>query len=132
MRSRARSRRDSRAVVLAASRRVFSAGAEGVIRQHAIADRKKVREFAGQGEAVYALAFHAPTKKLASGSYDGIVNIWNAEVRNAAQHADMKERFAAEGLEGVDAPPEHFREVVARDIAKWNKVVAVANIPRVQ
>jgi tripartite-type tricarboxylate transporter receptor subunit TctC len=61
-----------------------------------------------------------------------VVNIWNAEVRKAAQHADMKERFAAEGLEGVDAPPEHFREVVARDIAKWNKVVAVANIPRVQ
>lgn len=61
-----------------------------------------------------------------------VVNIWNAETRKASQQADMKERFAAEGLEAVDAPPAHFREVVARDIAKWNKVIAVANIPRVQ
>ncbi len=61
-----------------------------------------------------------------------VVSIWNAEVRKASQQADMKERFAVEGLEGVDAPPEHFHDVVARDVAKWNKVVAAANIPRVQ
>ena len=61
-----------------------------------------------------------------------VVNVWNAETRKASQQADMKERFAAEGLEGVDAPPEHFREIVARDVAKWNKVVAAAKIPRVQ
>jgi tripartite-type tricarboxylate transporter receptor subunit TctC len=61
-----------------------------------------------------------------------VVSIWNAEIRKASQQADMRERFAAEGLDAVDAPPEHFREVVARDIAKWNKVVAAANIPRVQ
>ena len=61
-----------------------------------------------------------------------IVNLWNAETRKASQQADMKERFAAEGLEGVDAPPQHFREVVARDVATWNKVVTAAKIPRVQ
>jgi tripartite-type tricarboxylate transporter receptor subunit TctC len=61
-----------------------------------------------------------------------VVNLWNAETRKASQQADMKERFAAEGLEGGDAPPEHFREVVTRDIATWNKVVAAAKIPRVQ
>lgn len=62
----------------------------------------------------------------------GVVDLWNAETRKAAQQADMKVRFAAEGLEGVDAPPEYFREVVARDVAKWNKVVTAAKIPRVQ
>jgi tripartite-type tricarboxylate transporter receptor subunit TctC len=61
-----------------------------------------------------------------------VVDIWNGEVRKAAQQTDIKERFAAEGLEGVDAPPEHFREVIARDIARWNKVVTAANIPRLQ
>jgi len=61
-----------------------------------------------------------------------VVDLWNAETRRAAQQADMKERFAAEGLEGVDAPPEHFREVVARDVAKWNKVLVAAKIPRMQ
>lgn len=61
-----------------------------------------------------------------------VVNLWNTEVRKAAQSADMKERFAAEGLEGVDEPPQHFHDVVARDVAKWNKVVAAAKIPRLQ
>jgi tripartite-type tricarboxylate transporter receptor subunit TctC len=61
-----------------------------------------------------------------------VVTIWNDEIRKASRQPDMKERFAAEGLEGVDAPPEHLREVIAREIAKWNKVVTAANIPRVQ
>ena len=51
-------------------------------------------------------------------------------VRRASQYADMKERFAAEGLDAIDAPPEHLREVIARDVAKWRKVIAAANIPR--
>ena len=59
-----------------------------------------------------------------------VVTLWNLEVRKASQHPDMKERFGAEGLEGADAPPELFSQVVKRDVAKWTKVVAAANIPR--
>ena len=62
----------------------------------------------------------------------GVAELWNAETRKASQQADMRERFAAEGLEGVDEPPDYFRKVVARDVAIWNKVVTAAKIPRVQ
>ncbi len=61
-----------------------------------------------------------------------VADVWNAETRKASQQADMRERFAAEGLEGVDAPPNYFREVVARDVGLWNKVVTAAKIPRLQ
>ena len=61
-----------------------------------------------------------------------VVGIWNTEINKAFQHADIKERFAVEGLETTEGPAEQFREVVARDIAKWIRVVKVANIPRVQ
>lgn len=59
------------------------------------------------------------------------VEIWNAEVRKAFQAPDIRERFAAEGLEATDGPPELLRDVINRDVAKWRKVVKVANI-RVQ
>jgi tripartite-type tricarboxylate transporter receptor subunit TctC len=61
-----------------------------------------------------------------------VVTLWNLEVRKASQQPDMKARFGAEGLEGADAPPELFSQVVTRDIAKWKKVVAAANIPPLQ
>ena len=61
-----------------------------------------------------------------------VVGIWNTEINKAFQHADIKERFAVEGLETTEGPAEQFREVVARDIEKWIRVVKVANIPRVQ
>jgi tripartite-type tricarboxylate transporter receptor subunit TctC len=57
---------------------------------------------------------------------------WNSEVRKAFQHADIRERFALEGLEATDGPPDLLREVMSRDIEKWHKVVQAANIQRIQ
>jgi len=57
---------------------------------------------------------------------------WNSEIRKAYQHADIRERFATEGLEATDGPPDLLREVVARDVQKWLKVVQAANIVRIQ
>ncbi len=57
---------------------------------------------------------------------------WNSEIRKALQHADIRERFAIEGLEAIDGPPDLLREVVARDVKKWLKVVQAAKIPRIQ
>ena len=54
------------------------------------------------------------------------------EARKAAQSADLKQRFAAEGIEPADAPPELFRDVVLRDVTKWIKVVQTANIKTIQ
>jgi|GEM_PF-6031563 len=41
---------------------------------------------------------------------------------------DMKELMSSSGLDIVGGTPAHFREVLKSDIAKWQKVVSVANI----
>lgn len=61
-----------------------------------------------------------------------VVTLWNTEIRKALQLPDVKQRFAAEGIEATDGPPEVFRDVVQRDVAKWRKVVKAANIQRIQ
>jgi len=61
-----------------------------------------------------------------------VVALWNTEVRKAAQSADVKQRFAAEGIEASDGPPELFRDIVQRDVAKWITVVKTANIKPIQ
>lgn len=61
-----------------------------------------------------------------------VVTLWNTEVRKAAQLPDVKQRFAAEGIEPSDGPPEFFRDVVRRDVAKWTKVIKAANIKQIQ
>ena len=61
-----------------------------------------------------------------------VVNLWNTEVRKAAQSVDVKQRFVAEGIEAADGPPELFRDVVLRDVTKWIKVVQTANIKPIQ
>lgn len=61
-----------------------------------------------------------------------VVTLWNREIRRAAQTQDIKERFVTEGIEAADGAPELFRDVVARDVAKWIKVVKAANIRHIQ
>ena len=47
----------------------------------------------------------------------------NAAVRGAMRPAEMKEKLAGVGVEAVDAPPAQFGELIAADIAKWEKIV---------
>ena len=61
-----------------------------------------------------------------------VVTQWNLGVRKAAQMPEIKERFVVEGIEASDGPPEVFRDVIQRDVAKWIKVVKSANIRQVQ
>ena len=61
-----------------------------------------------------------------------VVTLWNTELRKAARLPDVKRRFVAEGIEPVDGPPEVFRNVMQRDIAKWINVVKTANIRQIQ
>lgn len=56
------------------------------------------------------------------------VDAWNAAIRAGFKAPEIRERFAAEGLEATDGPPEQLREVVAADVAKWRKVVQAAGI----
>jgi tripartite-type tricarboxylate transporter receptor subunit TctC len=57
-----------------------------------------------------------------------IISRWNREIDRIVQLPEMKERMATEGTESIGGSPEQFREVLKRDLAKWQKVVKTASI----
>ncbi len=57
-----------------------------------------------------------------------IVARWNSELNRALQMVDVKDRMASDGIDPVGGSPEHFREVLKRDVMKWQRVVKVAGI----
>ena len=57
-----------------------------------------------------------------------IVARWNMEINRILQRTDVKERMSGDGMEPAGGSPERFREVLKRDVAKWQKVVKIANI----
>ncbi|MBS0208505.1 MAG: hypothetical protein JSS27_06075 [Planctomycetes bacterium] len=66
--------------VLLHEKQLFGCSADKTIRMFDTGDAKKApRVFSGHTDHVYTIDFHPGTKKLASGSYDGEVRIWNAE-----------------------------------------------------
>jgi len=65
---------------------------------------------------------------LPAGTPPAIVNKLHAEVVKALALADVKERLATMGFEGVGDTPPHFAAFVKAEIAKWAKVVKDANI----
>lgn len=56
---------------------VFSASLDHFVRHHNLISHSVVRTFEAHRDAVYALSLHVPTQRLASGSHDGEVRIWN-------------------------------------------------------
>lgn len=57
-----------------------------------------------------------------------VVVLWNREIGKVLQTEDMKARMAGEGLEAVSGLPEHFRNVIKRDVEKWRRVVKEVGI----
>jgi len=57
-----------------------------------------------------------------------IVDRLYQEIRVIAAEPDIKERFAALGLEAVVSSPEEFTAEIRREITKWDKVIRDANI----
>jgi tripartite-type tricarboxylate transporter receptor subunit TctC len=57
-----------------------------------------------------------------------IVARWNSEINRILQMSDVKDRMAGDGVEPAGGSPERFREVLKRDVAKWQKVVKIAGI----
>lgn len=53
---------------------------------------------------------------------------WNSEINRILQLPDVKERMAGLGLEPGGGSPERLRELVKREIIKWQNVVKMANI----
>lgn len=63
----------------AVGKRLFMAGADASIREFDIESRKLTRELKGHSDWVYALAYEAGSKRMASGSYNGEIRIWDLE-----------------------------------------------------
>ena len=57
-----------------------------------------------------------------------IINKINAELNAVIALPDVKERFAALGLDPQGGPPERFAAVVKEDIERLEKVVRAANV----
>ena len=72
--------------------RVFSCSADKVARVHNANDAALIKQFAGHTDWVYSLSFSPATNRLATGSYDGEVRIWNTE-----DGASLKNWYAAPG-----------------------------------
>jgi tripartite-type tricarboxylate transporter receptor subunit TctC len=53
---------------------------------------------------------------------------WNSEVNRILQLPDVKERMAGLGVDPAGGSPERLREVIKRDVAKWQEVVKSRNI----
>lgn len=58
-----------------------------------------------------------------AGTPQPIVQRLNAEINKAIKSPDMAKRLANDGAEPAGGPPEEFGEFVAREIARWRKVV---------
>ena len=58
---------------------VLSASGDRNIHQHNAADGAELRQMAGHADWVYTLSAHPVLKRIASGSYDGEIRIWNSE-----------------------------------------------------
>jgi tripartite-type tricarboxylate transporter receptor subunit TctC len=57
-----------------------------------------------------------------------IVMRWNSEINRIVKLSDMREHMSADGMEPVGGSPAHFREVLKRDVAKWENVVRIGGI----
>ena len=57
-----------------------------------------------------------------------LVMRWNGEINRVLQVPEIKTRMIADGVEPGGGAPERFFELLRRDLAKWQKVVAHAHI----
>ncbi len=57
-----------------------------------------------------------------------IARRWNSEINRILQLPDVIERMAGLGIDPSGGSPDRLLEVTRREIAKWQKVVKIANI----
>ena len=63
-----------------------------------------------------------------AGTPKDIINRLNAEIVKALNSADIKDRFAKQGVEVKTSTPEQFAEFLKSEVARWAKVVQEAGI----
>ena len=52
----------------------------------------------------------------------------HAETVKALADGVVRQRLAVQGFDPVGTTPEQFAELIRRDLARWKKVIASANI----
>jgi tripartite-type tricarboxylate transporter receptor subunit TctC len=92
-------------------------------RSNALPDTPTVGETVAGYEAAQWFAILGP-KALSK----GVIAQWNQDIERIVQLPDVKERMASEGMQPTGGSPERVREVLRRDVAKWQQVVKVAHI----
>ena len=110
-------------IPLIKSNRVRGIAVTAAKRSNAVPEIPTVAETVPGYEAVNWYAILGP-KALPK----DIVARWNTEINSSLQLSDVKERMSGDGMEPAGGSPERFREVLKRDVAKWQKVVKIANI----
>ncbi len=63
--------------LLVSDTNLFSTALDGVVRQHHLGTKEITRTFAGAQDALYSLAVHPTTQRIAAGSHNGEVRVWN-------------------------------------------------------
>lgn len=61
-----------------------------------------------------------------------LVAKWSEEVARIARLPEVKERLSATGVVAVGGTSAQFTKIAAEDIAKWQKVVEEAKIPKIE
>ncbi len=100
--------------------RIFSCSADRTARLHALDGGKLLKTFSGHGDWVYALAFCTATNRLATGSFDGEIRVWNV-----ADGKNLIKFVAAPGYKkpqlrtaGLSKPKKAAAPAVARSTDK--------------
>lgn len=105
------------------SQRIRGLAVSSVRRSSVLPDIPAVTETVPGYEATSWFAVFGP-----KGLPQNIASRWNSEINRVIQLPDVKERLASMGIESAGGSPERLRNVVKREIAKWQKVVKTANI----
>jgi WD40 repeat protein len=64
---------------------VFACSSDKTARQYDAENRNQIRQFNGHTEWMFAVDYNPATKRLATGSLDGEVRIWNTEEQDVAK-----------------------------------------------
>jgi tripartite-type tricarboxylate transporter receptor subunit TctC len=61
-----------------------------------------------------------------AGTAREVINRLSTETAKALQSADIRDRFAAQGVEPVPSTPEQFAAMMKSELEKWRKVIAAS------